>query len=44
MWGPFARLLPGRELIAFDAPGVGGSQRPLLPLRMRGPGAASCAR
>ncbi|HEY6891580.1 MAG TPA: alpha/beta fold hydrolase [Solirubrobacter sp.] len=34
MWGPLERLLPGRELVAFDAPGVGGSQRPRLPLRM----------
>ena len=35
MWGPLQPLLPGRELIAFDAPGVGGSQRPRLPLGMR---------
>jgi poly(3-hydroxyoctanoate) depolymerase len=36
MWGPFARLAGERELIAFDAPGVGLSQRPRLPLRMHG--------
>ena len=36
MWKPIEALLPGRELIAFDAPGVGGSQRPRLPLRMSG--------
>jgi poly(3-hydroxyoctanoate) depolymerase len=34
MWGPFARVAGERELIAFDAPGCGGSQRPALPLRM----------
>lgn len=34
MWAPFARLLEGRELIAFDAPGTGMSERPRLPLRM----------
>ena len=34
MWAPLERLLPGRELVAFDAPGVGLSQRPSLPLRM----------
>jgi poly(3-hydroxyoctanoate) depolymerase len=36
MWSPFARLAGKRELIAFDAPGVGMSQRPRLPLRMGG--------
>jgi poly(3-hydroxyalkanoate) depolymerase len=36
MWSPFARLAGDRELIAFDAPGAGLSQRPLLPLRMAG--------
>ena len=36
MWAPFARHATGRELIAFDAPGTGLSQRPLLPLRMPG--------
>ena len=34
MWAPLERLLPGRELVAFDAPGVGLSQRPPRPLRM----------
>jgi poly(3-hydroxyoctanoate) depolymerase len=36
MWAPFARLADDRELIAFDAPGAGLSQRPRLPLRMPG--------
>jgi poly(3-hydroxyalkanoate) depolymerase len=36
MWSPFARLVAGRELIAFDAPGTGLSQRPRRPLRMGG--------
>ena len=36
MWAPLERLLPGRELVAFDAPGVGLSQRPSRPLRMGG--------
>jgi poly(3-hydroxyoctanoate) depolymerase len=35
MWAPFARLVPERDLVAFDAPGVGLSQRPRRPLRMR---------
>jgi poly(3-hydroxyoctanoate) depolymerase len=34
MWTPFARHAGDRELIAFDAPGTGRSQRPRLPLRM----------
>jgi poly(3-hydroxyalkanoate) depolymerase len=36
MWAPFARVVGDRELIAFDAPGTGLSQRPRLPLRMHG--------
>ena len=36
MWAPFARLAGDRELIAFDPPGAGLSQRPCLPLRMSG--------
>jgi poly(3-hydroxyoctanoate) depolymerase len=35
MWEPLVRELPGRELIAFDMPGCGLSDTPLLPLRMR---------
>jgi pimeloyl-ACP methyl ester carboxylesterase len=31
-WGPFAESLHGRTLICFDAPGVGGSPTPILPL------------
>jgi poly(3-hydroxyalkanoate) depolymerase len=34
MWAPFARHAGERELIAFDPPGAGLSQRPRLPLRM----------
>jgi poly(3-hydroxyoctanoate) depolymerase len=34
MWAPLVRLLPDRELVAFDAPGVGLSQRPRTPVRM----------
>jgi poly(3-hydroxyalkanoate) depolymerase len=36
MWAPFARRVSGRELVAFDAPGTGLSERPCLPLRMGG--------
>jgi poly(3-hydroxyoctanoate) depolymerase len=36
MWAPFARHAGERELIAFDPPGAGLSQRPRLPLRMPG--------
>jgi poly(3-hydroxyalkanoate) depolymerase len=36
MWAPFARLVGDRELIAFDPPGAGLSQRPRFPLRMQG--------
>ena len=34
MWAPFARRVSDRELIAFDAPGTGLSQRPRRPLRI----------
>src|SRR3954447_12115273 len=36
MWAPFARHAGERELIAFDPPGAGLSQRPSRPLRMTG--------
>jgi poly(3-hydroxyalkanoate) depolymerase len=36
MWTPFADVAGERELVAFDPPGAGLSQRPLLPLRMSG--------
>jgi len=36
MWRPFERLVRGHEVIAVDAPGTGRSERPSLPLRMRG--------
>jgi len=35
MWAPFARLVDDRELIAFDPPGAGLSERPRAPLRMK---------
>jgi pimeloyl-ACP methyl ester carboxylesterase len=31
-WRPFAESLRGRTVISFDAPGVGGSPTPILPL------------
>ncbi len=31
-WGPFVKALTGRRIVSFDAPGVGGSPRPVLPL------------
>jgi poly(3-hydroxyalkanoate) depolymerase len=34
MWAPFAPHAGERELIAFDPPGAGLSQRPSFPLRM----------
>jgi poly(3-hydroxyoctanoate) depolymerase len=34
MWQPFLGFVRGREVIAFDPPGAGGSQRPPRPLRM----------
>ncbi|HEX5820273.1 MAG TPA: alpha/beta fold hydrolase [Solirubrobacterales bacterium] len=36
MWAPLVRFVEDRELIAFDPPGAGLSERPRLPLRMRG--------
>lgn len=33
-WGPFTQALSGRTVISFDAPGVGGSPTPILPLSM----------
>jgi len=31
-WGPFIEMLSGRTVVSFDAPGVGGSPTPILPL------------
>ncbi len=31
-WGPFAQALSRRTIVTFDAPGVGGSPNPILPL------------
>lgn len=31
-WNPTASALPGRTVISFDAPGVGGSPTPMLPM------------
>jgi poly(3-hydroxyalkanoate) depolymerase len=36
MWGPLERVLDGRPVIAFDAPGTGDSGRTRGPLRMHG--------
>jgi poly(3-hydroxyoctanoate) depolymerase len=36
MWAPFAAHAGERELVAFDPPGAGLSQRPRRPLRMTG--------
>jgi poly(3-hydroxyoctanoate) depolymerase len=36
MWTPLIRELPGREIIAFDLPGVGQSGRSRWPLRAGG--------
>ena len=36
MWAPFERLLNGREVIAFDAPGTGESSSLTRPRRMDG--------
>lgn len=33
-WEAFAKALPGRTIISFDAPGVGASPTPVLPLSM----------
>ena len=35
-WEPFSRALPGRTIVSFDAPGVGASARPVLPVSMSG--------
>jgi pimeloyl-ACP methyl ester carboxylesterase len=34
MWEPFARRMRGHRLVAFDAPGTGGSELPRLPMRL----------
>lgn len=31
-WGPFTQALSGHTIVSFDAPGVGGSPTPVLPL------------
>lgn len=36
MWEPFLDVARDREVVAFDPPGAGGSQRPARPLRMGG--------
>jgi poly(3-hydroxyoctanoate) depolymerase len=36
MWGPTQDLLPGRTIIGFDAPGMGGSELSFPPLRIAG--------
>lgn len=34
MWEPLRDALPGRQLIAFDVPGTGGSSTPRVPMTM----------
>jgi poly(3-hydroxyalkanoate) depolymerase len=34
MWEPFAQEIPGHRIVAFDAPGTGGSQLPWVPMRI----------
>src|SRR5690348_8420857 len=36
MWAPFERALEGRTTISYDAPGMGRSTSPRVPLRMAG--------
>lgn len=40
-WVPFTEALAGRTVVSFDAPGVGGSPTPLLPVSI--PGLAALA-
>jgi pimeloyl-ACP methyl ester carboxylesterase len=40
-WDPFTQELPGRTVVRFDAPGVGDSPTPMVPLSM--PGLAALA-
>jgi len=35
-WEPFIRAVPGRTVVSFDAPGVGDSPTPVLPLSIPG--------
>jgi pimeloyl-ACP methyl ester carboxylesterase len=42
-WEPFTRELPGRTVVSFDAPGVGGSPTPILPLSITGLAALAVA-
>jgi poly(3-hydroxyoctanoate) depolymerase len=35
-WEPFIAALPGRTVVSFDAPGVGDSPTPVLPVSMPG--------
>ena len=34
MWAPFAQRMRGHRIVAFDAPGTGGSERPRAPMRI----------
>jgi poly(3-hydroxyoctanoate) depolymerase len=34
LWDPLREQLPGVQIISFDAPGVGGSDVPMLPMSM----------
>lgn len=35
IWGPLARRLDGHQVISFDAPGIGASEAPRSPMRLR---------
>ena len=42
-WEPLIRALPGRTVVSFDAPGVGDSPTPVLPLSIPGHAALAVA-
>jgi len=42
-WDPFVQELHGRTIVSFDAPGVGGSATPLLPISIPGLAAVALA-
>jgi poly(3-hydroxyoctanoate) depolymerase len=42
-WDPFTQAMPGRTVISFDAPGVGGSPTPRRPVSIAGLAAVAVA-
>lgn len=42
-WDPVTRHLPGRTIVSFDAPGVGGSPTPRRPISIAGIAAVAVA-